>query len=288
MLTLRNNGAVLDLLPEIGGAVSRFAVDGFDVLRPAPQGAAGVLDTACFPLVPFSNRIANGRFAFNGEAVHLPRNFGDHPHALHGQGWQSAWKVRSRSPHAATLVFEHAAGAWPWDYTATQTFALSPAALGITLDVVNRGARAMPVSLGFHPYFVRAAGTRLFADVAGVWLSDETGIPTGPAAPSHFLDLAHGAVLADAPFVDHCHFGWRRAARIVSPGRAIAVAATLDFLHVFVPRGAEFFCVEPVSAMPDAVGRAASGMRVLGPGENFTAAMTLSCTREGSVANFTP
>ncbi len=273
MLTLRNGGAVLDLLPEVGGAVSRFAVDGVDVLRPAPEGTANVLDTACFPLVPFANRIANGTFAFDGETVHLPRNFGDHPHALHGQGWQNAWRIQTQSPHAATLLFEHAAGSWPWDYAATQAFELSPDALRIALSVVNRSVRAMPVGIGFHPYFVRAAGTRLFADVVGVWLSGETGIPTEPAGPSHFLDLAHGA--APAPFVDHCHFGWRGAARIVQHGREIALAADVDFLHVFVPRDADFFCLEPVSAMPDAFNRAAGGRRVLEPGENFAVTMTL-------------
>jgi aldose 1-epimerase len=279
VLTLRNNGAVLDLLPQIGGAVSRFTVDGIDVLRPTPAGATSVLDTACFPLVPFANRIAHGAFTFNGESVHLPRNFGDHPHALHGQGWQNAWRIQAQSSHAATLVFAHSAGSWPWDYTAAETFELSPAALGITLGIVNRSARAMPVSLGLHPYFLRAPGARLFADVAGVWLNDETGIPTAPSGPAHFLDLAHGAVLADAPFVDHCHFGWRHIARIARPGREITLTAgpQLGHLHVFAPRGENFFCVEPVSAMPDAFNRAASGMRVLDPGESFTVSMTLAC-----------
>jgi aldose 1-epimerase len=279
MLTLRSGGAVLDLLPKIGGAVSRFAIDGVDVLRRAPAGTTNVLDTACFPLVPFANRIANGTFVFNGETVRLPRNFGDHPHPLHGQGWQNAWQIQSQSPHAATLVFEHAADSWPWDYTATQTFELSPDALSIALAIVNRSARAMPVSLGFHPYFMRAAGARLFADVAGVWLSDETGIPTRVAGATHFLDLAHGAALRDTPFVDHCHFGWRGTARITQPGRAIVLTAALDGLHVFTPRDADFFCVEPVSAMPDAFHRAASGMRVLAPGENFAVAMTLTARR---------
>ncbi len=279
-IELRSGGAVLDLLPEIGGAVSRFAVDGIDVLRPAPAGTRDVLQTACFPLVPFANRIAHGSFAFAGETIRLPRNFGDHPHALHGQGWQNAWRVLAQSQNAATLAFEHAADAWPWDYHAEQTFELSPRALRITLTLTNRSTRAMPASLGFHPYFERTPGTILRAAVEGVWLSDESCIPTREAGPAQFLDLLNGAPLATAPFVDHCHFGWRGEALIEQPERArrLALKASdaLTFLHCFVPDGAGFFCVEPVSAMPDAVHhpRDESGLRVLAPHESFCVATT--------------
>src|ERR1700743_1048408 len=118
VLALRHGGAVLDLAPEGGGAVARFCVDGIDVLRRAPPDTRDVLEAACFPLVPFANRIAHGTFTFAGETVRLPRNFGDHPHALHGQGWQSGWEVRGATADTALLRYEHTADAWPWDYTA--------------------------------------------------------------------------------------------------------------------------------------------------------------------------
>ncbi|HXC54183.1 MAG TPA: aldose 1-epimerase [Rhizomicrobium sp.] len=282
MITLRSGGAELDLLPKIGGAVSRFAVDGSDVLRPAPPGTTDVLQTACFALVPFANRIAHGAFAFRGEAVRLKRNFGDHPHALHGQGWQNEWSVRAQTRDSAVLAFAHGADAWPWDYAAEQAFVLTPDSLRLELTLSNRSARAMPASLGFHPYFPRTERSRLQAEIAGVWLSDATAIPTVKAQASHFLDLAGGAALGAAPFVDHCHFGWKGAARIAQPenGRRLLLGASpeLGFLHVFVPPNADFFCVEPVSAMPDAFNRAAdeSGLRVIAAGDSFRVAMTLS------------
>jgi aldose 1-epimerase len=281
VITLRKDGAELDLLPEVGGAVGRFAVRGREVLRPTPAGTTDVLQTSCFPLVPFANRIAHGTFVFRGDMIRLPRNFGDHPHALHGQGWQSAWRVESQSAAAAVLVFDHPAGDWPWDYTARQTFSLAPDALRVELRVTNRSARPMPASLGFHPYFARTAQTRLTAHVAGVWLSDESLIPTAPAEPAHFLDLAHGTPLAATPFVDHCHFGWRSDAVIEQPedNRALRLSASAGLLHLYIPQMAQYFCVEPVSAMPDAFNRAEpadiSGLRVIESGESFAIAMTL-------------
>ncbi len=282
MLSLKSGGAVLDLLPQVGGAVARFAVDGIDVLRPAPAGTGDVLQTGCFALVPFANRIANGVFDFAGETIRIPRNFGDHPHPLHGHGWQRAWRVAEQSECTATLAYGHAADAWPWDYAAELRYALAPRALRIELKLLNRDTRAMPASLGFHPYFARTPQTILRADVEGVWLSDATCIPAERAGPSHFLDLAKGAPLATAPFVDHCHFGWRREAIVAQPEHRRRLVLTagdgLDFLHVFLPERAGFFCVEPVSAMPDAVHHPAdaSGLRVLAPDESFCVAMTLA------------
>jgi aldose 1-epimerase len=280
MITLRNRGAALDLLPEIGGAVSRFILDGHDVLRAAPAGTKDVLQTACFPLVPFANRIADGVFAVAGETVRLARNFGDHPHPLHGQGWQRAWDVQSSGNGAATLAFAYAAGEWPWDYTARQIFELKPSSLRITLEIISRSDRAMPFSLGFHPYFPSTPQTRLRADVAGVWLSDGTCIPTERAGPSHFLDLEHGAALT--PVVDQCHFGWKGEATITQPefGRDLVLTASpeLDFLHCYIPRDAGFFCVEPVSAMPDAFHHSAAigGWRVLQPRESFRVSVAIT------------
>lgn len=282
MITLRSGGAVLDLLPEIGGAVSRFAVDGSDVLRPAPPGTTDVLQTACFALVPFANRIAGGTFVFGGETIWLPRNFGDHPHVLHGHGWQNPWRVIAQDEQGATLAYEHAGDAWPWAYAAEQRFALGPRALRIELKIVNRSARAMPFSLGFHPYFERIADTVLRADVRGVWLSDATCIPTERAEASHFLDLVNGAPLAAAPFVDHCHFGWRGEAGIEQESRrrklVLTASPELTFLHCYVPQDAGFFCVEPVSAMPDAFNRPSdsASLRVIAPTESFAVAMTLA------------
>ena len=282
MIRLRSGGAVLDLLPEIGGAVSRFAVDGIDVLRPSPAGTTDILQTAYFPLVPFANRIADGRFAFGGETINLPRNFGDHPHVLHGHGWQNSWRAIAQDEHNAVLAYEHAADAWPWAYAVEQRFELSPRGLRIALKLVNRSARAMPFSLGFHPYFERTSDSVLRADVQGVWLSDATCIPTMRAGASHFLDLVNGAPLASAPFVDHCHFGWRGEAVIEQKSRrrrlVLTASPAITFLHCYVPQDAGFFCVEPVSAMPDAFNRpaACASISVIAPGESFAVAMTLA------------
>lgn len=93
LITLRADGAGLTVAPAVGGAVTRYWLerDGttWEWLRPTPPEAlrdAFPYRTAAFPLVPYSNRIREGRFAFRGRAVTLPLNRPPERHAIHGHG----------------------------------------------------------------------------------------------------------------------------------------------------------------------------------------------------------
>ena len=66
VISLVQGSLRLILDPVHGGIVRRFTLtlddDGeVDLLRPMPDGSTNVLDAACFPLIPFSNRIEIGR-----------------------------------------------------------------------------------------------------------------------------------------------------------------------------------------------------------------------------------
>src|SRR3984957_9975826 len=95
MRRIREIGATrVTLDPGRGGTIRELNWHGHDVLRPTPANAGDdPLDTACFPMVPFVNRIAYGRFEFGGRTVQLERNWSEDPHPLHGQGWRKPWTV---------------------------------------------------------------------------------------------------------------------------------------------------------------------------------------------------
>src|SRR5437867_6886737 len=116
-------------------------------------------ETAAFPLVPYSNRIRDGRFLFRGRAVALPLNPPPERHSIHGHGWQAAWRALETSASAALLEYRHPADAWPWAYRATQRFTLTPAGLGVELTLANESDSPMPAGLGWHPYFPRTPRT---------------------------------------------------------------------------------------------------------------------------------
>ena len=277
-IALKDGDAQLLIDPAIGGAIARYSYRDRDVLRAAPGNARGPLDMSCFPLVPFANRIARGRFTWEGRAIQLTQNSG--PHAIHGHGWEAKWAVASQTDTRVSLQFEHRAGDWPWAYRAELAFGLSEGALHATLALTNGDVASMPASLGFHPYFPRRPHSRLRASVVAVWLTDQTQIPTVKTAP--FVDLANGIEPARAPFVDHCHTGWHGPAWIDQPDDKLRITLSADtsFLHVFVPQGEDYFCAEPVTAMPDAVNRREppqeTGLRSLAPGATFSLSMIIA------------
>lgn len=273
-MKLAAHGWALELLPALGGAVTTLRHQGHDVLRPAPE-APDVLATGCFPLAPYANRIARGWFAFDGREYRLPLNFGDHPHSLHGRGWQAEWTVAEASADRAVLAHAHDGGkGWPWPYRAEQRFELTPGGARIMLSLANRGDTPMPAGLGLHPYFPCDGDTRLTFGADRVWLADATMLPTVPASAAQFGDWAGGAPVAGETLIDNAYEGWDGALRIDQSWGSVELRAEgANILHLFRPPGAGFFCAEPVSHLPDAANR--GGMDVLAPGETMTLAMTL-------------
>jgi aldose 1-epimerase len=320
-LSLDAGDARVDLAPGNGGAIARFAFRGAEVLRPASaedRVAGNVRGFACYPLVPYSNRIANARLAFDGRTHAIARNFGDHPHSIHGVGWQRPWRVAAHDGASARLVLDYvppgsgtelrsmppadsgaaadaavtadaAATAWPWPFRATQWFALAADATGATLSarmtLANTGAAPFPFGLGFHPFFPRTATTELAFRADAVWETDATQLPTRRIAIPDDWRFEPPRAIGDVA-LDNVFAGWQGEAALVDRARARAVTIAADraagFLVVYVPRGRAFLAVEPVTHMTDAFNRAARGEAGTGA-RILRAGAAFSCTMRISV-----
>jgi aldose 1-epimerase len=290
-ITLRADGAGLTVAPAIGGAVTRYWLerDGAtrEWLRPMPAEAGRDHHpdhASAFPLVPYSNRIREGRFTFRDRAVALPLNRPPERHAIHGHGWQSAWRPVHVEAAETRLEYRHPASAWPWAYRATQHFTLTPTSLTVRLSLANESPEPMPAGLGWHPYFPRTERATITADVRAIWLTDGEMMPTALAPPSPAADPSRGVAVAAVP-LDNCFIGWSRRAVIEWPewGASLTMTAEppLDCLVIFTPPARPFFCVEPVSHVTDAfnlaeAGRAGTGRQVLEPGATIETAITLA------------
>jgi len=295
MLTLASADATLVLAPATGGAIVSFRWRDHDILRPTPAEAmatGAVRQHACYPLVPYSNRIAQARLAFGSRAHELARNFGDSPHAIHGVGWQCAWTVAASTDADARLVLEHDtagedARAWPWPFHATQTFSLvadaSSATLVVRLAIENTGEEPFPFGLGFHPFFPKPPDTTLGFDAGFVWENDATQLPVERVDATRRWCGGAPRPLGDTA-LDHVFEPSGGSGRVGWPSRGIEAVVdadtALDRRVVFVPAGRDFLAFEPVSHMTDAFNRAArgdvgTGVRNLGPGESFSCTMRI-------------
>lgn len=288
-VVLRRGVFVCTLAPLAGGAIARWTIDTpagvVDLMRPGRPGAVAggpAFDLSCFPLVPFSNRIDEGRFRFNGRLITLPVDRWNRPHAIHGHGWEAAWLITGKDTDRLELTYRHPGGAWPWPYRAEQTFHLTETGLAVTLAIENEGDEPMPAGIGLHPYFPKPPGTILTARTDTVWANGPTRLPERRMAVPPAWDASTGLVLDDVD-LDHGFAGWNGSATLAWPSRGLSLSVEADpvfgHLLVYAPRGEGYVCVEPVSHMTDALNHTEepdSGICVLSPGNRLSGCVCFS------------
>lgn len=146
--TIAGVGASLRTLDVAGrGLVVPFDED---ELRPAYRGAT---------LVPWPNRIVDGRYTFGGAAHELPLTEPRRGHALHGLAAWLAFDAVDEGPDHVTLqaVVEPQAG-YPWRLLVRTCYALSPEGLTQTVRAENLSGAPAPFGTGPHPYLVAGEG----------------------------------------------------------------------------------------------------------------------------------
>ena len=267
----------LALRPDLGGCIAGLWHRDTAILRSTePSALTASRPSGCYPLVPYSNRLGYRRFRWKGQDYTTEPNFDDNPHSVHGVGWLRPWEVVSHSAIDVVLRYRHTPDDhWPFAFEATQFFTLTPQSLGVQMVITNQSDGPQPVGLGWHPYFPKRARSRLHIELSERWDSDATQLPTRRVSqPGIDGDVAH------LDF-DHCFDGWRGPARIRDEKFSLQLTSSLSRLVVYTPHDKDYFCVEPVSHVSNAIHMAdpaAHGLRTLQAGESFEASMTLDVT----------
>ena len=280
ILELEDQFTRLTLAPELGGSIVNWTVraTGQPLLRHADAhalntGLPGKL--GCFPLVPWSNRIAEGGFDCPDGWQSLSPNSLTDPLPIHGSAWQQAWQVASRTADEAVLQLDSST---PFAYRARQRFHLSEGKLSIELSVTHLAERAVWHGLGLHPYLPRTANTRLQAAARQVWFCDATKLPTQLGEVPAEWDFQHPGALPET-LVDNGFCEWDGHCLIQQPDLGYELecqASGSDYYLLYCPVGLDFFCIEPVSHPVNAhhlPGR--PGLRLLEQGQSTELGFTL-------------
>ena len=193
-------GAILRRLSIPMGGQRRELVLALDTLE------RYVHDTAYVgPLVGrFANRVAQGRFALDGQTHQLTRNeAGNHLHGGAAGVSRKVWQLRDASSDAMTLGLHSPAGEEGYPGNLDITLGLSVLPDTLRIDITARTDAPTPVNLTWHPYF------NLGGDATGHWLR----IPA-----SHYLPVGPGLIPtgAIAP-VEGTPFDFRGGRTIAPP-----------------------------------------------------------------------
>ncbi|MBP0583352.1 aldose 1-epimerase [Labrys sp. LIt4] len=250
------------------------------LLRPAPSSDADALSSACYPLVPFGNRIRDNRFRFEGRDHVLEPNTDWDRHYLHGEGWQAGWRITAQDSAGLAMVFSHTGGGTPYVYEAEQRFALAGGAFEMQLSVTNRGSAPLPYGLGWHPYFPLTPATTLMARATALWTEVEEWLPGEPIALPEELDFSAPRPIPDR-WVNNGLQGWDGLAVITWPERNMQLRFEADpvFRHAFLFVSTtefdpsfrrNYFCFEPMSHLANGHNLPDLGdLTILKPGETL-------------------
>jgi len=252
---LRAGRLEVALAPEAGGRIAQIRYDGMDWLIGPDDGVPATIAWGCYPMVPWAGRVRGGRFDFDGSPHALPVNFGGH--AIHGVGFSRPWRIATLDADSATLSLALPRNAyWPFGGAATQSVRLLGDRLHLEL-AVQAGDQAMPVVLGWHPWFRKPA--RLEFTPTAMYPRDGQGIATLPCVAS-----------VPGPW-DDCFIAGGEIA-LTRAGQRLRLMADTDHWVVY-DAAAHATCVEPQTGPPDAFTLAP---RVLQPGQRLSLSFGLA------------
>ncbi len=234
MQRISNEELTIEIDLEHGGRISSLKWRGFEFALPK---RGDLMTWGWFAMVPWAGRIGFGKITdLDGTQFTLPTEF-DPPHAEHGFGFYSPWKVIS--PTSSSLIM-------PEPYFpgyAEQRIELLDNSMTWTLEYHANGC-TLPAWVGFHPWFPRSiAGLGEIAvtfEAEKMLVRGEDYLPTGEfsAVPAGPWDDAFTGVKAD-PIIR-----WGDMAQVQISSRVPWwVIYTEDPLGI---------CVEPQTAPPDA------------------------------------
>lgn len=284
LLTIENDHWRVGLVPASGGSVAfgqvRIGGEWVDVLRPTPAESLGrPQDTASYPLVPWSNRIRDGKLLWANKSYQLRINFADGT-AIHGTGTEYPWTVVEHEPHRVVLEFasKDVYGVnWPWTFSTRFEYALDGDRFTWGMAITNTSHETFPAGLGHHPYLLRQlsgaggdlGGRALLQINCDKGYELDNCLPSTGAGeiPAH-ADFREMRPLGEV-FVDDCLTGRTSttAATVEWPGALtldLEAGALCEHVVIYIPQDQPFFALESITNCNDAFTLEAQGVRGTG------------------------
>ncbi|WP_045856189.1 aldose epimerase family protein [Teredinibacter purpureus] len=298
LLRTRDGLAKLEVVPELGGLLNGLWLSAGD--KALVSVIAGIEDKAELAvnagfrgtvLYPFPNRLDAGQYHWLGKTQQFPVNETGFNNALHGSLYRTPARVitleegETESVIELLYAVETQTDGFPFQTEVRIEYRLSSAA-GLTqiFKVKNVDKQAIPVGLGWHPYFQlpgrSADELHLTVPSTVHTLIDDRMLPTGDVEP--FTEFQEPKAIGAKPF-DDCYRlneqGSEDETRVslFSPEDNLRLDVWqrsgprgYNFIQLYIPPDRKSVAVEPMTCGINAF-NTGDGLVELSPGEELVA-----------------
>jgi aldose 1-epimerase len=275
---------------EVGGGVrayeagSRAVLDAYRAEKMC-DGAHGA------PLIPWPNRLADGRYTFDGVEHQLALSEAPRHNAIHGLLRWRSWHAAEREPNRVVMTIRlDPMDGYPFALDVRIGYELSDSGLTVATSASNVGERPCPYGAGQHPYL--SAGGGLIDECAlelaaetQILIDQERKLPIGHAlVEGTLVDFRAPRLIGeqqmDFAFTDLARddAGIARARLSAPDGTSVELWADKHYPILQVYTGDDLaperrrrgLAVEPMTCAPNAF-QSGRGLVELQPGATFTA-----------------
>ncbi|MBN3894870.1 MAG: aldose epimerase [Nostoc sp. NOS(2021)] len=264
-------GSQLEVVPERGGIITRWRIQGQEIFY---------LDTERFAnpdlsvrggnpiLFPICGNIPDNTYTHNGQQYTLKQ---------HGFARDLPWEVTDQVTQdkvSLTLVLnsnEQTRAVYPFDFQVLFTYELQGNTLEIRQQYKNLSSRSLPFSTGFHPYFLTVDKAGLEFEIPSQKYQDQITKEIHPFNGN--FDFSRDEI--DVAFKQLTS----QSASVTDNSRKLKL--TLDYsnkypiLVFWTLKGKDFYCLEPWSAPRNSL-NTGENLTVLEPGSSYTASVRLT------------
>jgi aldose 1-epimerase len=282
---------------EVGATLRHYAVgdtqvlDGFGADEWSHSGRGQVL-------APWPNRLADGRYEFNGVRAQAALDEPERRNAIHGLVRWLPWTLQTRHQNQLSLRLQlHPSPGYPFSLLLELGYHVGRDGLTVTTTAQSLEESSVPFGIGFHPYLTAGPetvdGAILHVPALHTLDLDDRGLPTGTLSPVAGTDRDFstsrfiGPAVLDTPYTTLVREDDGRArASLEAPGGAGGTTLWVDegypYLMVYtgdtlgdLARRRRAVAIEPMTCPPNAL-RTGTGVIELQPGQEWKAQWGIS------------
>jgi aldose 1-epimerase len=292
LLLKGDNGSSLTILPMYGGNIQKTILPLNDKLIQVTDSYEDEDDllqlkqSKGIKMLPFPNRIKQGKYSFEGQDYKLTINKPNEQNAIHGLLTKALFDVAfiDCNEHRAltTLKYEYnqESNGYPFNFLVELTYILSGDGIQIETIIKNTGNQNMPIGDGWHPYFCinKQDLNKMYLQIPSKKYLEvnENMIPTGEMIKDKtFKKLS---LIGDTT-LDHCFIletieenAETILVDLESQTKLVVWQSTgegkYNYLQLYTPNERNSIAMEPMTCAPDAFNNK-MGLTILKPSETL-------------------